>query len=54
MHTSAAGLGGARDVSVNFGARSLRVALRGQPVVEGKLTEAVHPDECTWQFGAPS
>lgn len=52
VHTSAAGVRGARDVSVSFRARSLRIALGGQPVVDGKLTEAVHPDECTWQFGA--
>lgn len=52
LHTSAVEVGSAREVSVSFRARSLRMVLRGQPVVDGKLTEAVHPEECTWQFGA--
>ena len=52
LHTSAAEGGSARDVEVTFRARSLLVALGGRPVVNGPLTEAVHPEECTWQFGA--
>lgn len=52
LHTSAAEGVTARDVKVTFSPRRLLVALRGQSIVDGVLTEAVHPEECTWQFGA--
>ena len=41
----------ARAVSVEFGARSLRVAVGGDVIVAGELPQPVHPENCTWQFG---
>ena len=40
------------EVSVDFGARSLRVAVCGKEIVSGELPQPVHPDDSTWQFGA--
>ena len=44
----------ARDVHADFSARSLRLAVGGQIIVTGDLPKAIHPDDCTWQFGAQS
>ncbi|GMI41544.1 hypothetical protein TrCOL_g6502 [Triparma columacea] len=45
------GVGGGvkgRDVKVKFGARKLKVEVRGEVKVEGELGGAVVIDECTW------
>jgi len=42
----------AGEVSVNFRPRSLRVAVGGVVIVAGDLQQPVHPEDCTWQFGA--
>ena len=42
----------AGEVSVGFRARSLRVAIGGEVIVTGELPQPVHPEDCTWQFGA--
>ncbi len=42
----------AGEVSVDFRARSLRVAVSGEVIVAGDLPQPVHPEDCTWQFGA--
>jgi hypothetical protein len=37
-----------KQVSVKFGRTSLKVAVSGVPVLEGKLFDAVHVDDCTF------
>ena len=42
----------AGKVSVDFRARGLRVTVCGEEIVAGELPQPVHPEDCTWQFGA--
>ena len=54
VHVLVSGDVTARDVRADFGARSLRLAICSVTVVAGELPLAIHPDDCTWQFGARS
>jgi hypothetical protein len=39
-----------KDVAVVFKAKSLKVSVKGEVIIDGDLSAAVDTDECTWCF----
>ena len=45
---------GKKDVAVRFTARSLRVTVKGETLIDSPLKGRIYPDECSWSFGTAS
>ena len=45
---------GKKDVAVRFTARSLRVTVKGETLIDSPLKGRIYPDECSWSFGTSS
>ena len=45
---------GKKDVAVRFTARSLRVTVMGETLIDSPLKGRIYPDECSWSFGTAS
>ena len=45
---------GKKDVAVRFTARSLRVTVKNETLIDSPLKGRIYPDECSWSFGTAS
>ena len=40
-----------KDLKCSFNSHTLLLEVAGKPIATGKLSAAIKPDECTWEFG---